>query len=473
MKTLSALLFVALTSVTAACGKLPGGLKIPGAGSVPTPTTSGGHAATTVETAAETIGPERKVDPKLVAYYQQQDLQALHDLLLNSARDDIYEKAKADVGRDLLWQSGNPDPTWIKVWNTKDWSYASGNAETLMQASFNRSWEAACKAEFAKTRAAHTKLAETFAPELTAVDAIGNHYARRAAYAALAARYEAAATSAGLDVRKDPFGPSGFRIAILQHAIAYHQGSRQSYASFPWSDFPLVREMQARGRAFTDDAAFEQQAYCGRAASGGGLGIPSFGSLWGGGHASERNVAWPTVWGDDEAVETRVKALAADAGKALTARDGLRIAVLDDVGGLSFATEEPKLTSISDVVVDSVAPAGGGVKLTLSRKRSSSYDYACKETRKIDRIDDDGRIIYRRVCKTGERSVTLKATASFDELPPGVTLAKGDILSFTADVEKDDSKKVKDTAPRVDWVRTTTLTGRILTSASRSGKPVY
>ncbi len=474
MKTLPCIL-VALSSLSlAACvAKLPGGLSFPVVGGTTgtTGTTATGAAATT-ESAARTIGPARKVKPELVAYYRKLEHRDLYKLLFDSRRDDIYEKAKNDVGRDLLWQSGNPDPAWIKVWNTKDWTYASSNAEALTQAAFNRTWEDACKAEFAKTRAAHATLAQQFAPELAAVEGQSNHYARRAGYAALATRYEQAAAAAGVDVRKDPFGPAGYRLTILQAALAYHQGSREAYASFPWSDYPLTREMREQGRPISDDAAFELQAYCGRAADRGGLTVTSFGSLWGGGHMSERSVAWPTVWGDQKAIATQVKGQIADAGKTLTARDGLRIATISDHGGLDYADEEPRLAAVSDATITAVKPAGAGATVALTRTRSSSFSYACRETRQIDRIDDNGRIVYRTNCKFGTTTYTLKVTATFAELPPGLTLAKGDVIAFTADVDKDASKKVKNTAAKVDWVRTTTLTGRVLGEVKRGGQTV-
>jgi hypothetical protein len=69
--------------------------------------------------------------------------------------------------------------------------------------------------------------------------------------------------------------------------------------------------------------------------------------------------------------------------------------------------------------------------------------------------------------------VTLKATVTFDVLPPGLALAKGDVVTFTADVDADKNKKVKDTASKVDWVRTMSFTGRVLEKATRKGQPLF
>jgi hypothetical protein len=464
MKTLSALLFVALSSVstTACVAKLPG-MTLPGGKTV-----GGGEVGgVTTESVAKTIGPMRGVKKELVAYYQKLDLPTLHHLLFDSRRDDIYEKAKTDVGRDVLWQSGNPDPTWIKVWGTKDWSAASGNAETLMQAAFNRRWEAGCTAEYKTSRAAHAKLAKELAAELDAVDGTGNHYARMAGYVTLAAKFEAAAADAGLDARKDPFGPSGFRVTILQHAVAYHQGSRASYQAFPWAQFPLAREVREHGRPLTDDGAFELQAYCGSVSSNGGLGVPTFGSLWGDSHASNRNVAWPTVTGDVKAVAAKTKELVAAAGKTLEHDGDLRIGSIDRVGSVSANEKEPKLAHFSDFVVSAVSRAGDGAKVTLGRKQSDTYSYACKETRKLERIEDDGRLVYQQKCKYGVTNYTQTATVTFAELPPGFAFAKGDKVDFTADVDKDDSKKTKNTPARVEWNRKLVATARVLGTVER------
>jgi len=475
-------LFLAVSSLSLACGaKLPGGMSIPGGGAAAAASkvASGddgpaavvtGPAAGSASSSADDSGsidmsqPDRPVKKELVAYYQKQDHKALF-ALLEGRRDDIYEKVKADIGRDLLWQSGNPDPAWITDWKTRDWSYASGNAEALVQGAFNRTWEAACKAEFDQAWAAHGKLAAQFQPELAAVDKEPNHYARMAGYVALAKKFEDAARAAGLDARKDPFGPSGFRITIARHAVAYHQGSRAAYTSFPWSAFPLADDLADDGRELTGDVAFERQAYCGAAARGGGLGITRY-TLAVAGKATVS----PTVWGDEDAIAAKVKALTEASKKALTTPSGVRLPLITSLGGLTFDEREPKLAALEDGTIDTVTPAGAGVTVTIVRKSAETYSYACKETNKVDHIDDDGRIVYRSNCKYGDKTYTLTAKVTFAELPPGLSLAKGDSISFTADVNKDDSKKVKDTAAKVDWVRTMDLTGRLVTAVKRGGK---
>ena len=439
MKALPAVLFLAIASVSAA----------------------------TATRAVADDEPVRAVKPELVAYYKKLDHKSLYDLLFNSRRDDIYEKAKTDIGRDLLFQSGNPDPAWIKVWHTRDWSYASGNAETLMQAAFNRTWEEACKAEFEQSRISHGRLATQLGTELAAIDALPNHYAREAGYVALAAKFETDAAAAGLDPRKDPFGPSGFRVEILRHALAYHNGSRAAYQSFSFDAFPLVREMRERGRPLTDDPTFERQAYCGAVSGRGGFNVTQFGSLWGEGHASNKTVAWPTVTGDVKAVAKKVKELIADSAKTLDAPDGLRIGSITRVESASYNAKEPKLAAFNDYLVDTATPAGAGAKLTLSRKWLDTVSYACKETKKIDRIDDNGRIVYRTNCKTGERTYAVTATVTFAELPPGFAFAKGDLVTFTADIEKDDSKVMKDTPAKGAWSRKLIASGRILGAVTR------
>ncbi len=406
------------------------------------------------------------VKQELVAYYQKLDHKKLFRLLARDPK--LSETIETEIGRDLLWQSGNPDPTWIKVWGTNSWANASRNAETLAQAAFNRTWEAACQAEFEQTRTAHARLTTQFAPELAAVDATGNHHARMAGYIALAARFEEAAAAAGLDVRKDPFGPSGFRIAIAQHAVAYHQGSRASYTTFPWGQFALADSMREWGRLLSDDEAFERQAYCSTASENGGLLITGFTAIWSeGNHAAWSNVAWPTVWGDESAVKAKVKEQIAAVGASLEVKSGISVDDVHRVAPIRFHEREPRLAAFSGFKVEAVSPAGAGVKVTLSRLTVDKVEYGCKKTREVIGIQY-GRFIYRHVCKTGEEAYALAATVSFDELPPGVTLAKGDEIDFTADVTRDDIKKVKDTAAKVAWTRKLEAEGRLLGDVTRS-----
>ena len=93
-------------------------------------------------------------------------------------------------------------------------------------------------------------------------------------------------------------------------------------------------------------------------------------------------------------------------------------------------------------------------------------------TSTVEGVGDDGRVRYKQSCKSGDKIYTLTAQVTFAALPPGLALAKGDVVSFTADVAKDDSKKVTDTTSKVEWARELQLDGRLLVEAKRGSKPL-
>lgn len=473
MKRLSRVLFLSFASLTAvACGGKLGGLSIPGGKSAADVAEGGGSSAASAgadaatDSAADAADAARPVRPELLAYYKKLDHQALYPLLRNGSSNASYDQANGDLGRDPLWDSGNPDPAWIETWKSRDWSDARANAEALIQAGFNRSWEDACKAEFDASFASHRKLAADLGAELAAADGQRNHYARIAAYAALAEKFEKAAAAAGLDAKKDPFGPSGFRVTILQHAVAYHRGSPAAYTDFPWHRFGAVaEEARKEGRELSADAAFERQAYCAAAAKDGGLRVTPF--IGKGSGAKD-----PTVWGDREQVASKVRGLVAAAGKALAVDGGIRIGTIDAIGAVGFHEREPRLALLSDATVSAVTRDGDGAKVTVTRRKLESFTFACKDTSTVEGVGDDGRVRYKQSCKSGDKIYTLTAQVTFAALPPGLALAKGDVVSFTADVAKDDSKKVTDTTSKVEWARELQLDGRLLVEAKRGSKPL-
>lgn len=448
----------------AACGtRLPGGITIPGGGdgAASTAAAPGGDGPAAAKPGE--VAPPSVPQGALGDYYASLDHAALRPLFQNAARDDIYQKAKADVGRDALWQSANPDPVWIKAWGQQDWTNASENAEVMYQAAFNRTWEAACAAEADATLAAHARLAEAHGAELARVDALTNYYERMAGYAALYESFEEAARSAGLAPEQAPLGPVGLRVEILSRAIMYHQGSSHGFVEFPWARFGAAAERTRKdGRALTADAGFERQAYCAVASTQGGRALSPFTSIIDGSNTKARKLAWPTVWGDEDAVKARLRTLREETGARLATRGGARVERVEKAYGVTFPDGNPKLASFTDFEVVSVS--GATVKVT--RTDLEHYDYACKETNKIDRIED-GKIKYRVDCKTGKSTYELTAEVTFDELPPGLALARGDKLHFHADLERSTTKKTKDTAAARHTVRTMSLTGRHLGSVTR------
>ncbi|MEZ4403261.1 MAG: hypothetical protein R3B06_24765 [Kofleriaceae bacterium] len=463
-----------LSTVLLATGcnvKLPGGARFPGSGGGGGSNAGGGSSASGAEPAK---GPSPDAAPsqpvgQLAPYYASLTLDVLYTRIAKEREDQIYDHAKTDVGRDALWKNPNPDPTWIKEWRQKDWTNASDNAEAMTQAAFNRAWEASCSAEFAATSKAHAEVAARFAPELARVDGLTNYYERMAGYAALAAQVEEAMTAASLPIDKDPSGPIGMRITVLEHAIAFHNQSRHAFVAFPTAQFPTADRIRKAGRDRTDDAGFERARYCARVSDSGGITTTPFASIWSEGHMSARRVAWPTITGDERANRTRADALVAALQPRLETARELRVEAVSKDQGFSPPAEEPKLGGFYDYKVKAIK----GDLVTVARDDWSSYDYACKTTNKIDRITDSGKLIYQLRCKTGRREWKVEAKVTFAELPPGVTLAVGDVLEFAADVEADAKKQVTNTPAKQVTTRALTLTGRHLRQVTRDGKRVW
>lgn len=472
-------LAVTLSTLTlAACHvKLPGGTMLGGGSS----SSSSGSTASSGSDASSAGGtssapppanpeaPPPKPVGDLAPYYASLTLAELHHRIADLRQDEIYEKAKADVGRDLLWQAANPDPTWIREWRQRDWVDASENAEAMTQAAFNRAWEQSCVAEFAASRKAHADAAAALAPELARVDGLTNYYDRMAGYAALAAKFEDTMTAAGLPLDKDPFGPVGFRVTVLAHAVAFHNGSRHAWTAFPTRAFPLVEQRRDGLRELTDDTAQERAAYCGRVASSGGVRTTSFTSIWSEGHMSARRVAWPTVTGDEAAVRSWSKDQQARAAAALEIKEPLRVENLEKSYGFGPPAEEPKLAGFREFKVTAVK----GDTVTATRTDADRFPYGCRTTHRIDRITDDGHVIYQQDCKYGDRTWDVTVTVRFDELPAGVALATGDVISFAADVDGDVKKQGKKSASKDQTLRTVTATGRHLFAVQRGGTRVW
>ncbi len=406
--------------------------------------------------------PPSRPQGDLGAYYANLELDALYHLIHDERQSEIYERAKADVGRDRLWQSSNPDPTWILFWRTKDWTNATENAEAMTQAAFNRTWQASCVAEYAKAKQTHARLAERHRPNLERVDNLTNYYERMAAYASLAAEYEEDSAAAGYAIDKDPAGPVGFRVTILAHAVAYHQQSTHAWSPFPWAKFPTAQRVRGDrgGRELTSDDSFERAHYCGAVAQRGGTSTTPFTRFWSEGHMSAQRVAWPTVTGDERAVRARHAALVKEAQARFETQEPARVEWIDKNYGASG------LAGFRDFKVVSVK--GSTVKVTRTDK--DSYQYACRTTNRIDRIEN-GRFIYQQRCKWGERSYRLDAEVTFDELPPGFAFAPGDSVHFVAEIQKDAKKQTKNTPAAQHHVRTLVLAGRQLDRVQRGKEP--
>jgi hypothetical protein len=161
------------------------------------------------------------------------------------------------------------------------------------------------------------------------------------------------------------------------------------------------------------------------------------------------------VWGDEAAVAAKVKELVAAAGKTLEASRGARIEQIDKHYGVTFPDGEPALAGFGGWKVVKAK----GATLAIEKDQLEHYSYGCVETRKIDRIEN-GKVYYQQRCKSGESVFELSAEVTFAELPPGTTFAPGDVIHFSADIQSDIKKVVKDTAPKKLTRRKLVLAGR-------------
>lgn len=460
------------TLTLAACQvKLPGGTLLGGSSGTSGSSGEGGAngATSSAPPPGDPAAPPSKPVGDLGPYYGSLTLPALYHRINDLRQDEIYELAKTDVGRDLLWQAANPDPTWIREWRRRDWTDASENAEAMTQAAFNKAWEQSCVAEFAASRKAHADAAAALAPELARVDALTNYYERMAGYQALAAAFEDAMTAAGLPLDKDPFGAAGFRATVLAHAVAFHNGSRHAWHDFPLASFPVLAQERRGLRELSDDDALERSAYCARVSGSGGVRTTPFTSIWSSGHMSARRVAWPTVTGDEDAVRARVEELTARTAAQLELEQPLRVERLEKDHGFGPPAEEPKLAGFHGFKVVAVK----GAVVTATRGDGERYPYACRATRRIEQITDDGHVIYQQDCKYGERLWNLTVTVRFDELPPGIAPAVGDLIDFAADVDSDVKKAGTKTAAKVVTTRTIAATARHLGRLERGKARVW
>lgn len=445
------LLSASLLAGSACKVNLPGGVSMPGSSS------SSSSPSGTAAAAPSDAPLPPAASGSLAAYYQALDVAALHERFRNETQSQVYDRTKEEVGRDTLWQSPNPDPAWIKEWRQRDWTDASENTEIMFQAAFNRGWEAACKREYATVWQLHGKVAKDLTPALARVDGLTNYYERMLGYVALYQRYLDAIAQGGAEPSRGPLRSAGYGVTILGHAVAFHRGSPHAFVEFPWERFGADADLaQKYGRPLTDEA-FEQQAYCSAASSQGSRALPTFVSLIDSSNIKSKRIAWPSVWGDEKAVAATVKQQFAETAKLLETPGGARIETIEKAYGVTFPDGEPKLAGFRAWKVTAVK----GDTLKIERVDAASYSYGCVETRKIDRIED-GRIIYRQNCKSGESVFELSATLEIAELPPGTTFARGDVITFTADVEQSTVKVVKDTAPKKLTRRALVLTGRHL-----------
>ncbi|MGN6106280.1 MAG: hypothetical protein ACTHU0_14320 [Kofleriaceae bacterium] len=88
---------------------------------------------------------------------------------------------------------------------------------------------------------------------------------------------------------------------------------------------------------------------------------------------------------------------------------GVRDMTVQRPAPISGPVTSPPRTSEAQGVIASVAPKGDMIAVTFKKETWVEQLYNCKETNKIDRIDDRGKIVYRQVCtEAGTKKHELK-----------------------------------------------------------------
>ncbi len=134
--------------------------------------------------------------------------------------------------------------------------------------------------------------------------------------------------------------------------------------------------------------------------------------------------------------------------------------------------EPPKLGYYSGFgEVKKITQNDGKTEPEITDNYTSEVPYDCVETTKIDRIQN-GRIIYREICKFGKNIKETKVKLTLGELPEGVSIQVGDKVEGYTIVEKHEEKTVTDTKPLVKKTELWVLELSHLAKLTRKGKAV-
>lgn len=422
-----------VAALVAGCGLI----KVQGLGGSSTPASSARAGAETTPPAGAKGGearPAAAADPELVKAYLAIEWKAYPARY----RDPGAIKAMHLTAVDRRGKprfAATPDAAWLPGWNP-------GQADSIdlpfqvAQAGINRTWQAACFADYAAYRAGWTKLDATLRPRLDAARAVTNFYERTAALRELYAATSAAAAAQHVELPvSHPGHWAGLRWEIarelMQTAIAARRDAAITQILGPIADEldPLVTS----GRAYAADDAVERDAFCATAIE---VGTQQTGPL-----------PTPAQTGIDlSGVTFPVNdARAADVQNAVAALvkvdrpqwSGAKARSLDD---LAHSPREPVLVrfEIEDpaFIVDKIERKGEHVELLATSSRTSAIGYGCKQTDKVESYTDGGTPMYQKHCKTGSETRSTQIAVTFDDLPATIAIAPGDAVFLYGDVVK-------------------------------------
>ncbi len=384
-----------------------------------------------------------------------------------TSADEIFSAVGVKSGFNPRRSMKNPEPKWILDWDALELTDETKTA--IVQAAVNRTWTAKVHADYAAYRKAWKTIEDDARPKLASIMAGQGYYARAQALAELLAevRQRAEAAKALYDA-----SPTVGKVGLLDDIVrAMAQVHREAKVPFLLDDYAVAHQIDwqgfaEHGRPFAADDAVERDLFTLAAQKMGTFDTPPLPVLFAYGKGLKA-VRWPTS--DERDAETKAAraSLVAESAAAKTVELPKRLSALFTGDGPDPA--DPKLRWLGEaadytpITVESVASRGEGAEVELATTYEYSTPYDCKTTNQIERIDDNGGVHYVRDCKYKHNKRQHRLTVQFAELPPGLELEKGDLVTLYADLE--------DKRERGEKV-TYRMTARALVSVKRDGKDV-
>ncbi|MDI1427962.1 hypothetical protein [Polyangium sorediatum] len=338
----------------------------------------------------------------------------------------------------------NPDPTWLTGWDKMPEDEKSNTADetyqALIVAAMRRTWLAKCYADYLAIDKEARALDAKWATEIADASKIPSPYGRISALLGLKDTAEKAASgNSYIDILTTRVGfQRDLRVAIKK---AYDATERDYLYAVESS------RMQGDDVRARLDAATERDMYCAFAASNGTSKTPELDSAAFGNSYTERGAKYVKPLFSEETLK-KIDQLSEKESKK--SADEVRPKAIDKVHISEVANGEkemaghPKLGHFETYEVTKVAQKDGKTELEIVYSYTTEYPYDCVETNRIHSIQN-GRIVYREICKHGKHTRESTMRITLGEMPEGVTVQVGDKLTGYAFVKKHEKKKPTDT----------------------------
>lgn len=387
----------------------------------------------------------------------------------NSSTGDVDRLlAKAGVrGGDLITgRVQAPDLHWIIGWrrNQPIWDYWG----MIGQAAINRTWETQCYIDFDDYNSRWMALEKQFRPTLAKLVQPGNYYDRASGLFKLLVDVDAAAEAAHIVLpNSHPTRGAGFRYEIVKAIIDLHRQTNHGAFIRQWYQHVF------RGRPLSTDRNLERNIFCNFGDQRGTHRTPPMTILKSEQASGEETIAnevrWP-AWRYDPNPAAINSFLASAKSQAETEL------ALETPDVPPFAPSATEVETKGKVVreygqVGLVRSEGSGLWIELTFDVQSRIIGDCRATNQIDRIRDDGSVVYREHCKNVS-SINHERHVSFSipEPPPSVSVRKGDFVTVMGWTAGDRTSK---TDKRGSTRRDHKLERCYLLSVARGGDDIF